>query len=301
MGAPSVAAPSPREVILAAHALTFIYGGTRAPALRNVSLAVERGEFLGIVGPTGAGKTTLLQCLAGVIPFYTHGERAGTVEVLSKEVLEYGSLVELSRTVGLVLQDPEAQLFNLRVRDELAWGLENRGVPPPEILTSVERTAALFGIENLLDRITYTLSGGEKQRTVVAAVFAQQPEIMLLDEPTSELDPIGTDMVFEAASVLARQGVTVVMVEHKVEQLARHADRLAILEHGEIVALGGVREVLEGEAVAGLPDYRPQVLQLGEELKATGFAADPLPLTVDEAVAMYRRLVPAEMPYAAAH
>src|SRR5581483_10073920 len=142
----------------------------------------------------------------------------------------------------LVLQDPETQLFNLHVRDELAWGLENRGVPVPEIREAMRTAAEAFGVEHLLDRNTATLSGGEKQRVVVASVFALKPEIVLLDEPTSELDPIGTELVFEAAGLLAAQGITVVMVEHKIEELVRYAHRLAVLEDGRVSAIGPVRQ-----------------------------------------------------------
>jgi energy-coupling factor transport system ATP-binding protein len=188
------------------------------------------------------------------------------------------------------LQDPEVQLFNLNVRDELAWGLENRGVPPNEIISIINRTAEVFGIGDLLDRVTYTLSGGEKQRVVVASVFALKPDIVLLDEPTSELDPIGTEMVFEAAGVLASEGVTVVMVEHKVEQLAAYADRLAILEAGRLTAVGAVRDVFQSEASDRLRRSSPQVFQLGLALRERGFALEELPLTVDQAVEAYEYL-----------
>jgi energy-coupling factor transport system ATP-binding protein len=260
--------------------------------LAGVDLVVGRGEFLGIVGPTGAGKSTLLQCLCGVIPFYNHGVRSGAVYVKGREVGEYRGLADITTAVSLVLQDPESQLFNLHVRDELAWGLENRGVPVPEIRAAMEQAAAAFDIAHLLDRNTSTLSGGEKQRVVLAAVFALKPEIVLLDEPTSELDPIGTQLVFQAAGLLAAEGITVVMVEHKVDELVRYAHRLAILEAGGIAAHGPVREVLRGDVSARLPGYRPQVFQVGLALAARGVNVPDPPLTVDEAVRMYRSLVP---------
>ena len=278
--------------MLRAERFSFTYEGTRRPALADIDLEVRPGEFLGIVGPTGAGKSTLLQCLCGVIPFYNHGTRQGAVYVKGREVAQYKGLHDITAVVSLVMQDPEMQLFNLHVRDELAWGLENRGVPVPEIKAAMDEAAQTFGIAHLLDRNTATLSGGEKQRVVVASTFALRPEIVLLDEPTSELDPIGTEMVFEAAGLLASQGITIVMVEHKVEELVRYAHRLAVLEEGRITAIGPVREVLEGEVSARLGAYRPQVFQVGLELERRGVAAGAPPLTVQEAVAMYRRLVP---------
>jgi energy-coupling factor transport system ATP-binding protein len=269
---------------------SFTYEGARQPALTDISLSALRGEFLGIIGPTGAGKSTLLQCLCGVMPFYTHGQRTGRVFIKGREVGEYRGLDDITSTVSLVLQDPESQLFNLHVRDELAWGLENRGVSVPEIHAAIADAAERFGITHLLDRNTSGLSGGEKQRTVVASIFALKPEIVLLDEPTSELDPIGTEMVFDAVRLLASEGITVVMVEHKVEELVRYADRLALLEAGRLSAVGPVRDVLQGKPAARLESYRPQVFQMGLELARRGLAVDEPPLTVDEAVRMYERL-----------
>jgi energy-coupling factor transport system ATP-binding protein len=281
---------SAEEVMLRAERFSFAYEGTYERALADIDLSVRRGEFLGIIGPTGAGKSTLLQCLCGVIPFYTHGTRTGAIYVRGREVAQYPGLHEITATISLVLQDPETQLFNLHVRDELAWGLENRGVPVTEIFAAMHEVAERFEIAHLLHRATSTLSGGEKQRVVVASIFALKPEIVLLDEPTSELDPIGTEMVFGAAGLLAAQGITVVMVEHKVEELVQHAHRLAILQGGRITAIGSVREVLHGEVAARLNAYRPQVFQIGLDLCARGLEAGDPPLTVDQAAQMYHRL-----------
>ena len=285
---PAASADTP---VLRAERFSFTYEGTRAPVLTDITLEVRRGEFLGIIGPTGAGKSTLLQCLCGVIPFYTHGRREGAIYVKGREVTQYRGLADITSTISLVLQDPETQLFNLHVRDELAWGLENRGVPVPEIREAMRTAAAAFGVEHLLDRNTATLSGGEKQRVVVASVFALRPEIVLLDEPTSELDPIGTELVFEAAGLLAAQGITVVMVEHKIEELVRYAHRLAVLEDGRVSAIGPVRQVLESDASARLDSYRPQVFQVGLDLAARGLDVPTPPLTIDEAVIMHQRLL----------
>ena len=282
--------PDTVEPILRAENFSFTYDAARAQVLVDIDLSVQRGEFLGIVGPTGAGKSTLLQCLCGVIPFYTPGTRTGAVFIKGRDLADYRGLADITNTVSLVLQDPECQLFNLHVRDELAWGLENRGVAVPEILAAMQHAADAFGIGHLLDRNTSTLSGGEKQRVVVASVFALRPEIVLLDEPTSELDPVGTQMVFEAAGLLAAEGITVVMVEHKVEELVRYAHRLAVMEAGRITALGPVRDVLRGDMTARLTAYRPHVFQMGLDLRARGVAVDAVPLSIEEAVGMYRRL-----------
>jgi energy-coupling factor transport system ATP-binding protein len=279
------------EAILCAEGLSFWYPGARDPALADVSLRVHEGDFVGLVGPTGAGKTTLLHALAGVIPWYEKGTRRGSVTLFGREVAAYDGLSEVTRHVNLVLQDPESQLFNLHVVEELAWGLENHGVPVAEMRRRIDEAASLFGVESLLARTTYGLSGGEKQRVALAAVYALRPRIVLLDEPTSELDPVGTETVFAAVRTLATRGVTVVMAEHKIELLVEHANRLVLMGGGRILrdadvpaffALGDLR-------TSGV--YPPQVYDLGRALQDAGVDVGRPPLTLPEGVELGRRLL----------
>jgi energy-coupling factor transporter ATP-binding protein EcfA2 len=263
------------------------YEGAERRALDGINLTVSEGEIVGVIGPTGAGKTTLLSCVAGVIPFHEDGAATrGDVSVMGRSIADYGGLPAITEHVGLVMQDPEAQLVNTTVREELVWGMENNGVPVDEIDRRMHRAAQLFGIDTLLDRFTSGLSGGQKQRVVVAAVFCLGPKIMLLDEPTSELDPAGTEDVMRAIRVLADEGVTVVVVEHKIDELARHADRLVAMNAGRIERIGTVREVLEDPNVL----ERPQILEVAQRLRTAGHWPGPLPLTLDEAVASWRAM-----------
>jgi energy-coupling factor transporter ATP-binding protein EcfA2 len=270
---------------IAVRNLSVRYRGAERRALDEVDFEAAEGEILGVLGPTGAGKSTLLKCLAGVIPHFEHDARyKGSLSVLGRELAESDSLASVAADVGLVLQDPEVQLVNTTVREELAWGMENRGVPVPVILDRVDRAAELFGLTDLLDRFTHALSGGEKQRTVVAATFCLDPRVMLLDEPTSELDPAGTDDVMRAIRTVAAQGVTVVIVEHKVEELAEYADRLVQLDHGAVTAVGTPRELLTSPRAV----HRPPVLALARRLRELrAWPSTELPLTVDEAVAQW--------------
>jgi energy-coupling factor transporter ATP-binding protein EcfA2 len=183
--------------VLALERVTLRYATAAAPTLTDITLRVTAGEFLGIVGSTGSGKSSLLYLLAGVIPHYVRAEVTGDVLLLGRPTREL-SLARVTEKVGLVLQDPEAQLFNLFVRDELAWGLENRGLAREDMALRIASTLAFFGIDMLRERITYDLSGGEKQRIALAAVHAMAPDIYLFDHPTSQLDPIG------AAQVIAK-------------------------------------------------------------------------------------------------
>lgn len=265
--------------------LTLRYSGADKRALENVTFDVHSGEILGVLGATGAGKTTLLKVLAGVIPHHEDDAAfKGDVRVLGREITDYESLAQIAARVGLVLQDPEVQLVNTVVREELAWGMENHGVPLAEMQARMARAAELFDIAPLLDRFTHALSGGEKQRVVVAAVFCLGPDIILLDEPTSELDPAGTESVMGAVRTLADEGVTVVLVDHKIEELSMVVDRLMLLEHGRISSIGTPREVLSR---GNLP-YRPQVFDIALALHEKGmWPTGQFPLGVDEAASTW--------------
>lgn len=271
---------------VAVEGFSLRYRGAERRALDSVTFNVVEGEVLGIIGPTGAGKSTLLKVLAGAIPHFEQDPLCkGSVKVFGKEVRDCKDLNESAAQVGLVMQDPEVQLVNSVVRDELAWGMENRGVAVDRIHARIRDASDLFGIGPLLDRVTHSLSGGEKQRVVLASIYCLSPKLMLLDEPTSELDPEGTEDVMEVVHDLAQSGVTTILVEHKVEQLAEQADRLLVLSEGRVAALAPTREVLVSNVV---PD-RPQVLDVALELlKVSDAPRESLPITIDEAVRAWR-------------
>lgn len=269
--------------------LSFRYRNqTGGLALEEVSLTVEEGEFLGIVGETGAGKTTLLSAMCGVIPHHTSGEKEGAVRVKGTPVEEYDSLHDLAVDISMVLDSPENQLFNLHVFDEIIWGPENFGLDREEVLERGERALELFDLEGFEDRITYNLSGGEKQKVAIASIYALGPDIVLLDEPTSQLDPIGTEMVFEAIDQLIEEGVTIVMVEHKIEEMAKYADRVAVLRDGSLARVDDTRSFfLEGD---NHDISAPQVTELGQRLRREGVEDSEVPLTFEEAIDEYAQL-----------
>jgi energy-coupling factor transporter ATP-binding protein EcfA2 len=267
--------------------LSFQYPNQRGgQALDDVSLAVEEGEFVGIVGETGAGKTTLLSAICGVIPFNVRGEKSGAVRVNGAPTEEYGSLYNLAEDVSMVLDSPDNQLFNLHVFDEIIWGPENLGVDREEIIRRGERALELFGLEGFEDRITYNLSGGEKQKVAIASIYALNPNIVLLDEPTSQLDPIGSEKVFEAIDQLVNEGVTIVMVEHKIEKLVQYTDRIGVMKGGRLQRIDDAREFfLSGDTHGIAP---PQVTELGQTLHAAGETEFEVPLELDEAIDTYK-------------
>lgn len=271
--------------------LSFQYLNHDETVLDDVSLTVEQGEFVGIVGETGAGKTTLLSTMCGIIPLQKSGTIEGDVYVDGQSVREAESMDQMASKVSMVLQNPESQLFNLRVFDEIIWGPENIGMGREEIIRRGKEAMELFGLEGFEDRITYNLSGGEQQKVAIASVYAMNPDIILLDEPTSQLDPIGTEMVFDAIDELIEDGVTIVMVEHKIEELAEYADRIMLLEDGKLKRERETREFFTARQGRENDYARPQVTVLGLRIGESGVANVDVPLTQGEAVDEYRALL----------
>lgn len=264
--------------------LTFCYPGSELKALEELSFQVSAGEFVGITGPTGAGKSSLILCLNGIIPHFQDGKFHGAVKIDGCDTFDT-SCAELARKVGSVFQDPEAQIVAPVVEEEIAFGLENLAIPPREIDQRIAESLELIGISSLRHRSTTQLSGGQKQRVAIAAAIALKPKILLLDEPTSELDPIGTMEVFEVLRRLNREHhLTVIVVEQKVNILVEYAGRLLIMKNGRIVCDAPPREVLERpELLTSVGLRPPPVGDLAFKLKQRGLYPGALPLTVGDA------------------
>ncbi len=224
--------------------LWFRYPTADEPALRGINIEVVEGEFIGIIGPSGAGKSTLCQALKGLIPHTTPGEVEGEVEIFGFDVTVEANSKQGAR-VGLVLQDPEAQIIGMTVREDLAFGPENYETPPHEIEERSVACLEAVGLAGLMDRDTYTLSGGQKQRLAIASALMLEPDILVLDEPTSELDPLGKDQVFAILRDLReRRKITIVVVEHEVDRVAKLADRIIVMSAGQVVADGTPIDIL---------------------------------------------------------
>jgi energy-coupling factor transport system ATP-binding protein len=215
--------------------VTYAYPGAPAPALCEVTLAIEPGEVVVVAGGSGSGKSTLLRAISGLVPHFHGGTFAGRARVGGRDTREHGP-GELAAVVGTLFQDPETQVVMGSVRAELAFGLQNRGLAPVAVARGVEETALALGIEGLLDRSTAELSGGELQRAALGAALAPRPAVLVLDEPTSQLDPVAGD---ELIGLLRRANedaeVTVVLAEHRLERCLHAADRVIALDGGRIV------------------------------------------------------------------
>ncbi len=214
--------------------LTFRYRSRSEPAIKNVSLKVKKGQILLIAGASGCGKTTLARCINGLIPRSYKGELSGRI-LLQGQPVDSWPLAKISQIVGTVLQDPERQILGTKVANEVAFGLENLALSRPEIIQRVDAALKRLGISELRDRETFNLSGGEKQKVALAGVLAMLPTVLLLDEPLASLDPASAEETLATVRHLADEGMSVLMVEHRVEDVLKiHPDRLVYIEDGEV-------------------------------------------------------------------
>lgn len=271
--------------------VSFRYSGAKTPALTNFSLSIEKGEFVGVIGPNGAGKSTLCWVIMGVAPQIIHGHLEGTVLVKGLPA-DRTPVAHIAQIVGLVQQDAEAQLLMTDVEKEIVFPLENLGLSRSEIDRRLNYVLDLVNLRNERFRHPFYLSGGQKQRVAVAAALAMEPEILILDEATSELDPIGAEEIHNLAGSLKKQGKTIIMVEHNIDELARHADRIVVINKGEKLRDGPTREILtQVDFLQSLGIYPPQVTQTAYALRKLGYYVNPIPLTVEEGIQIFGRLM----------
>ena len=256
----------PGDVLIEVRDLRFRYASGGAHALDGVDLEIRRGEFVGVTGPSGAGKSTLCLCLKGLIPA---GTLSGTIRVNGRDIIQNGPYIEGS---AIVFQDPETQIIGLTVEEDVAFGPENLQRDPAVVRAAIPRWLDQVRLSDYPQAETFRLSGGQKQRLAIADALILEPDLLILDEPTSELDPIGKDEVFEVVARLrAERSLTVIMVEHAAEQLAEMADRIILMGDGRIVAQGPPEELYHQDFFHHLDGERsPQVAQLLVQLEREG-------------------------------
>lgn len=266
--------PDEDTALIAVKQLTFTYRRAAAPAIVDISLEVYPGQVLLIAGPSGCGKSTLLRCLNGLIPTTYRGEMQGSIDVAGRDTAAM-TLADVSHTVGTVLQDPERQIVASHVLEEVAFGLENQGLPLREILARVEATLGELNLLHLRDRETFTLSGGEKQKLAIAGVLALEPQVLLLDEPLANLDPASAEETLRLCRRLADAGRAVVIVEHRVEEvLSIEPERVILMDEGRVIYDG------PGVGVGAVADPRSVKLPADvaiQRMGSLGIASPPLP------------------------
>ena len=268
--------------------VTYNYPLTEKPSLKNINLNIERGKFYGVIGENGSGKTTLGALIRGFAPSFYQGTLQGEVIYEGRPVSEYGG--ELAMKIGYVFQNPFTQISGVKetVFEEIAYGLENFGVPVDEIVERVVKVMKLTDIQHLAMKSPFDLSGGQMQRVALASVIVLEPDVLIIDEPTSQLDPEGTESVFAIIRQLKEQHKTVILVEHKIDLIAEYADEVIVMRDSEIVAMGKKEDILSDMSLLGKGAAVPQVAILANKLKERGLALSEIPVTEDRAVEVIR-------------
>jgi energy-coupling factor transporter ATPase len=277
--------------IIEAKDLTYTYPSAKKSSIADVSLTIEKGEFVILTGPSGCGKTTLCRCFNGLIPHFYAGQLDGELSVAGLKISEH-PIHEMAQRVGLVFQNPENQLFALSVEKDVAFGLENLGVPRDEIRKRVDWALQITEIEELRERAPHELSGGQQQRVAIACVLAMQPDIMVFDEPTSFLDPLGAKKIFEVINELNKKlGITVILVEHRLDLTSKYADRVVIMDNGKIVLNDKPREVFSSEEARLIGVGIPKATLLWQMLHEKGIRLKGMPTSSEEATHFLREVL----------
>ena len=257
--------------------------------LKNINLDIKKGEFWAVIGKNGSGKTTLCNVLRRFVPDFYKGELKGRITLEGKELKDY-SAKEIVQKVGFVFQNPFTQISGVKetVFEEIAFGLENLALDAEYIRKRVEETLKLLRIEELRDKNPYELSGGQGQKVALASIIAMDPEIMVIDEPTSQLDPKGTEEIFEIIDILKKEGKTIILVEHKLELIAEYAEKVMVLDEGEMILSGNTEDVLKNkilmEKEIGIPQYAALAYRLMDKGKVK---FEEIPITKEKAVEVF--------------
>ena len=257
--------------------------------LKNINLDIKKGEFWAVIGKNGSGKTTLCNVLRRFVPDFYKGELKGKITLEGKELKDY-SVKEIVQKVGFVFQNPFTQISGVKetVFEEIAFGLENLALDAEDIRKRVEETLKLLHIEELRNKNPYELSGGQGQKVALASIIAMDPEIMVIDEPTSQLDPKGTEERFEIIDILKKEGKTIILVEHKLELIAEYAEKVMVLDEGEMILSGNTEDVLKNkilmEKEIGIPQYAALAYRLMDKGKVK---FEEIPITKEKAVEVF--------------
>ena len=271
--------------------VSYQYPLENRKVLKNINLDIKKGEFWAVIGKNGSGKTTLCSILRRFVPDFYKGELTGKITLEGKELKEY-SQKEIVQKIGFVFQNPFTQISGVKdtVFEEIAYGLENLGLDKEEIISRIEKILKLLEIEKLRDRNPYDLSGGQKQRVALASIIAMNPDILVIDEPTSQLDPKGTEDIFKIINLMANEGKTIILVEHKLELIAEYAQNILVLDEGEIILSGKAEEVLNNKILLEKEIGMTQYSILAYELeKARKVELKEIPITKEKTVELLKK------------
>ncbi len=271
------------DIIACLENVSYQYPRSTEPVLSEINLSIQKGEFFGLIGPTGAGKTTFCCALNGIVPQFYGGRFFGKIEIAGLDTLEHPISV-LAQHVGQVFEDPETQLIATSVENEIAFALENLKVPREEIMRRIPRVLEMVRLEGTEKKHPAELSGGQKQRLAIAAALAAQPDLLILDEPTSQLDPVGANEVFSTVSELNKElGMTILMCSHASEEMAEYASRIGLLSNGVLQSVGTPEEIYSDIPLLINNDLRvPQVASTFYSIKQKAISVQSIPVRLEE-------------------
>ncbi|WHZ05803.1 ABC transporter ATP-binding protein [Neobacillus sp. YX16] len=265
--------------------LSYQYPTGSEKVLQNINLNIESGKFYAFVGVNGGGKTTLCNVIRGFIPHFFKGDISGEVLIDGKDVRDWDTS-DLAQKVGFVFQNPFTQISGVKetVFDEIAFGLENLGVEVSLIRHKVQEIISLLGIGYIQDKNPNELSGGQKQRVALASIIVMEPDILIFDEPTSQLDPQGTEEIFKAIDIMKKKGKTIILVEHKIELIAEYADYIVVLQDGQIKRQGRTEDVLTHEDTQDFGIGLTQYTLLDLQMRKHNMNTERIPITESDSI-----------------
>lgn len=276
--------------IISIRNLSFQYSRNTFQSLKDINLEINSGDFILLSGPTGCGKTTLCRCLTGLIPHFHSGVFKGEVLIEEKNTRKV-PVYALAKKVGMVFQNPENQLIAMNVERELGFAMENLGYAPAEIWKKIEEVITQFRLNPLRKKAPYELSGGEQQRVTIASLLTLDPDILILDEPTSNLDPVGAEKILAILKRLnSEYNKTIILIEHRLELVVPLINRMMIMNQGEIILDGPPEKILIEDYIKEIGIGVPKIVQLYEMLKDVGLPFEKIPLSPPEFAQMIQNM-----------
>jgi len=263
----------------------YRYKGNEEYALNNINLKIEDDKFILLCGETGSGKTTLIRCMNGLIPQFYAGFYKGNVELWNGKNTVETPIADLSAEIGIVFQNPENQLIAMNVEHEIAFGLENLGVPAKEIAKRIEESASLTEIEHILDKAPFELSGGEQQRVALASILVLKPRILILDEPTALLDPYMAKKIINLLNEIKNEkSLSIIISEHRLDLILPLAQQIILMKRGHVLEQGSREKVINGKNFQTLRVNKPVIYSIFNTLKKEKLYEKMIPPSIPEAI-----------------
>jgi len=268
----------------------FRYKGNDEYALKKINLEIGSNRFILLAGETGSGKTTLIRCMNGLIPQFYAGYYKGDVEISGKNTTET-TISELSSEVGIVFQNPENQLITMNVEHEIAFGLENLGIPRDEIKEKIKEVVEITEIESIIDKAPFEISGGEQQRVAIASILVLEPRVIVLDEPTANLDPLFARKILNLLKkIQVEKKITVIISEHRMDLILPLVDDIILMKESEIIAYGAKDKVINSSTFENSNINKPKIYSIFNELKKRNKFQHDIPVSIQDAISSLKMI-----------